>query len=95
MDAKEASARVLGSCFYSWPEINHSLPRASQPLGPGKIFEKFFQIPKVAAFAGLKRGSSVTALFGAPFPCRKQDLETMSTTQLHDKLRRAGWRSEP
>lgn len=27
-------------------------------------------------------------------PARKQDLETMSTTQIHRKLRKVGWRTE-
>eukprot|EP00439_Symbiodinium_sp_Y106_P007135 s5594_g1.t1 len=35
--------------------IEHSQPRATQPLPPAKLFEKFFQIPKVAGYAGLKR----------------------------------------
>ncbi|CAK9066164.1 unnamed protein product [Durusdinium trenchii] len=63
MDAKEFS-------------INHTHPRPSHPLGPAKLFEKFFQIPKVASFAGIK----------------KHDLESMSTTKLHRKLRKVGWR---
>ena len=72
--------RIIGKIL-DWMDakenaINHTMPRSSHPLGPTKMFEKFFQIPKVAAFAKLK----------------KQDLETMSTTQIHRKLRKVGWR---
>lgn len=75
-DADRLIGKILAWMDAKENSINHSLPRPSQPLGPAKLFEKFFQIPKVASFAGIK----------------KQDLQTMSTTQLHRKLRKVGWR---
>ncbi|CAJ1429519.1 unnamed protein product [Effrenium voratum] len=78
---REDLAKAIGKLM-AWIDakeksIHHSQPRPTQPLPPSKLFEKFFQIPKVAAYAGISRRS---------------DLEKMSTTELQRKLKGAGWR---